>query len=98
VNVNVHIERLVLEGLDVSSHDGAAIGAAAQRELARLIWTRAPSLSRGFSVPSARSAPLALRAHAGGEIVGKRIAQSIYGELSPGSETESGASVGGEPT
>ena len=37
MNVNVHIERLVLEGLDVSSRDGDAIGAAVQRELARLV-------------------------------------------------------------
>ncbi len=98
MNVNVHIERLVLEGLDVSPRDGDTIGMAVQRELTRLIGMDSPSLSQGFSVPSVRAAPLTLNAHAGAQIVAKGVARSIYGELTPGSETESGASVGGEPT
>ncbi len=37
MNINVHIERLILEGLPVSSHDAAVVRAAVQAELSRLL-------------------------------------------------------------
>ena len=37
MNVNVHIERLILDGLPVSSLQGAAVREALERELARVL-------------------------------------------------------------
>jgi hypothetical protein len=83
MNINVHIERLVLDGLTLSTHDGDAIGAALQSELARLVRTSTPSLSQGFNVPSVRATSLTLGAAPKADTIGKGIAQSLYGELQP---------------
>jgi hypothetical protein len=37
VNVNLHIERLILDGLPISSLQGAAVRSALERELARVL-------------------------------------------------------------
>jgi hypothetical protein len=37
MSINVHIERLVLEGIDLAPTDRARLGAAAQAELTRLL-------------------------------------------------------------
>lgn len=84
MNLNLHIERLVVDGLDGAALDSDAIGAAVQRELARLLGDGAPSLAQGFSVHRARAEPLTLNANAGANPIGRGIARSVYGELNSG--------------
>ena len=57
MSVRLHIDRLVLEGIDAASGDGEAIGEAARRELVALIEAQPLSLTRGFSVDRVRAAP-----------------------------------------
>ncbi|MBI3900064.1 MAG: hypothetical protein HY308_17485 [Gammaproteobacteria bacterium] len=83
MNVNLHIERLLLEGLDLSARDGDVVNAALQHELVRLIGAGALSLPQSFNVASLRAAPIRLNADAGAVEVGEGVAQTLYGELSP---------------
>jgi len=60
MNIRLHIDRLVLEGLDVPSASRAALGAALEQELARLIAAGglAPWLAGGTAVPSMDAPPI----------------------------------------
>jgi len=87
VNIELHIERLVLDGLQVASRDRAQLQAAVEAELTRLLAAgglRSELLSGG-----------AMRSLGGGEIqvtynmtplhLGNRIAQAVHGGV--GAET-----------
>jgi hypothetical protein len=81
-NVNLHIERLVLEGLPVGVHEGPLVQAAIEAELGRLFadgaFTRAGL--QGETVPLVRAEPMAL-AEGGSEALGTQIGQAIYGGI-----------------
>ena len=51
MNINVHIERLILEGLPATSAQGPAVGAAVEAELARLL------VVEGLAAPASRAEP-----------------------------------------
>lgn len=88
MNVNVHIERLVLDGLDVDARDGDVIADAVRRELAKLIGAAPPPLSQGYSAARVRAAPWTLSGAPNGAAVGRRVAQSIYREIGGGGRDE----------
>jgi hypothetical protein len=84
MSVNLHIERLILDGLVVPDGDGPHIAAAVETELARLLGTSGleaslrssgawPSVPAG-SIRSAatKSAPL-----------GRQIAKAVYQGIGP---------------
>ena len=54
MNVEIHIDRLVLDGLDVPFAHRAALQAAIEGELARLVAASAPR-SQPLAVPSVRA-------------------------------------------
>lgn len=80
MNIHLHIERLVLDGLPIASIEAARVQAAVEAELGRL-------LANGFSAP----ASLAQDRIAGGEIqmgpgarpheLGRAIGQSVFASL-----------------
>ena len=82
MNVHLHIEQLVLEGLPVAAGDGGAIGAAVETELTRL-------LAGGISGPGLRGG--ARDAVAGADVqltgddtplsVGRQIGRAVYGGI-----------------
>ena len=81
--VNVHIERLVLDGVAGGAGDGARIEAAVRTELARL-WTatQAPSLPHASTaVPALRGAPITSAATSYPGPLGGAIATSVYGAI-----------------
>lgn len=84
MNVVLTIERLVLDGLDVSAADAESIELAVQTELARLLAEAPRPSPRSFDIARARSAPLALSRGADSAQIGRSIAQSVHGELSSG--------------
>ena len=62
MKLNLHIERLVLEGLPVTRHDGPRIKAAVTAELHRLIAVQGISeaLRQGAAVPALRAAEMSI--------------------------------------
>jgi len=80
VNVNLHIKRLILDGLPVSSLQGAAVRSALERELARLLargglagqWGAGGAVAR-LSVQQFNLAPGARP-----DAIGQHIARSLH--------------------
>jgi hypothetical protein len=83
VNIKVHIERLVLEGLPVTAHDGARVQCAVGKELARLIAEGGLSdeLCSDGAVPEIRATPFAFAKQSHPTRVARQIARSIYGRV-----------------
>jgi hypothetical protein len=78
--VNLHIERLVLNGLPDLGDRGAALGAAVEAELARLFAAEAGGgLSQSLAVPSLRGVPVTTNAAA--PAFGIEVARSIHGAV-----------------
>ena len=85
MNINLHIERLVLDGLPLTRREGALVQAAVEAELVRLLGTEglSPALAGGGMTP--HLAPPAVTYAPGGDpaALGAQIAQSVYGSLGP---------------
>ncbi len=83
MNVNLHIERLILDALPVTAAQGPLVQAAMEAELARLFAAHglAPNLQRGFAAPHAPGGTIQLTDgnDAGG--IGRQVAQSVYGAI-----------------
>ena len=79
MKVNLHIERLVLEGLPITNAQGPAVQVALEAELSRLLAQRAlgPGLSAGGAVPSVPAGNIGLNGGSPAQI-GKQIASSVY--------------------
>lgn len=95
MNINVSIERLVLDGLPVSSIQGPLLGAAVETELARLLATGGleASLQLGGACPRVPISVVQLTASKPAQL-GQQIAQAVYGGIgqkqSPTSRTKEG--------
>jgi hypothetical protein len=83
VSLRVHIERLVLDGVDVGPAERPALQAALETELARLLAEGGLSrtLATGGAIPSLRSAPLELAHGSTPAALGTAIAGAVHGEL-----------------
>lgn len=83
MNINLHIERLVLDGVNVEQQQSALLQQAVQTELARLLATGGLSrdFAGGLAVPriSAPNIPLAVDIHPAQ--LGEQIARSVYGGI-----------------
>jgi hypothetical protein len=77
VNVELHIEELVLHGFTPAEQ---RIGAAVERELARLFAEKGvpPALAHSAEVPSLNPTAFELNPHLGAEVVGAQVALSLY--------------------
>jgi hypothetical protein len=83
MNVRLHIDRLVLEGIAVPHADRRRLQATIERELQRLIGESGVSggLSGGMAVPSIRGEDMRVGDKAGPAELGQRIAGALYGGL-----------------
>lgn len=83
MNVRLHIERLVLEGIAVSHADRPRLQATIERELQRLIGESGVSggLSSAGAVPSIRGEDMRVDATEGPAELGRHIAGALYGGL-----------------
>ncbi len=96
MNINVSIERLVLDGLPVSSAQGSLLGATVETELARLLATGGleMGLQSGGAWPSVPVSVIQLTASKPAQL-GQQIAQAVYGgigqEQSPPPRTKQGS-------
>jgi hypothetical protein len=83
MRIELHVDRLVLDGLAVSQHQGDAVMLAVQRELARLLTDEAtPSTwSAGASVDAIQGTTIRTAGAAGPAALGERIAASVAAGL-----------------
>ena len=83
MNVNLNIERLVLEGFSLRPGEQLLVRAAAERELSRLITERGLSseLLSGGAVPRLNAPDISLKGGESPRQVGRQIARALYGGI-----------------
>ena len=88
MNIHLHIDRLVLSGLDMPANSGGAIRIAVEREIARLLSAGglASSLAGGTAVPSVRAPEI--NATGSPAQVGTAIGRAIYGGIGSSSASQ----------
>ncbi len=81
MNIDLHIEELVLEGFRPS--DRHRIGAAVERELARLLAERGlpPGFAQGVDMPRLDGGSFVAKPGVRPEVVGRQVAGAVYGGL-----------------
>lgn len=81
MNINLHIERLVLEGVPVEGRHAAHVKAAVEAELTRLLTENGLSsrLQSGAALPRLHADAIQLGAEQTPAQLGQQIAGSVYG-------------------
>jgi hypothetical protein len=80
MNIRLHIEHLVLEGLPMSRAQGAQVKAAVEAELSRLLLEHgvAGEFRSGIVVPSVNAAAMHVPRRATPGALGTEIARSVF--------------------
>jgi hypothetical protein len=80
MRINLHIERLILEGLPVTSLQGPQLQAAIEKELTRLLAVHGLSdeLRRGTAVPRVRAGAIQIGKDNQPARLGKSIARAVH--------------------
>lgn len=83
VKIDVHIDRLILEGLPLTRHQGVLVQAAVERELARLLAAHGLSgkARTGGAAPQVNAGSFELREANHPSRLGQQIARSVYGGI-----------------
>ena len=83
MNIRIYIDRLILDGLPISHHQGQQVQASVEAELSRLFTEGGLSstLQTGIAVPSVRADAIQLSAGNNPTQMGTQIAQSVYGGI-----------------
>ncbi len=81
MNVNLHIERLVLDGITLSAKERVVLGTAVSAELTRLISEGGlpTGLPASGVVPSIPAGAIQLGSDHNPARLGQQIAQAVYG-------------------
>lgn len=82
MNINLHIERLVVDGLPYASSDGEALGAALRAELVRLLGKDGlASIPAGGSFPRVDGGAITVAPTVAAPHFAQQLAQPILGAL-----------------
>lgn len=83
MNINLRIERLVLDGLDLAPDQRPVLQAAVERELSRLLTEGGLSsdLAQGVAVPGLSARDMQIAGASSPIELGQQIAQSVYGGI-----------------
>lgn len=83
MKIEIHIERLVLDGLPITSAQGMRVRRAVERELGRLFQdgAMAPYLAGGEVLPKLSAPQFRFARRDGPSAIGKQIANSVYAGL-----------------
>jgi uncharacterized membrane protein len=83
MNINLHIERVILDGLPIARHQAPQIQAAIEAELSRLLASG--GLDAGFlatgAVPHLSVGDMQLQSGSDSAQLGAQIASALYGGL-----------------
>ena len=84
MNIHLHIDQLVLDGLPVEAGDAAAVQAGVEAELTRLLATGAvaPGLRTGGARASVPSEDIHLTGDETPATLGRQIGRAVYGGIS----------------
>ncbi len=84
MNIELHIERLVLDGLPIEHSQGPLVQAAVEAELTRLLAENglASQLQSGGALPHLNANAIQLPPGGRPAQLGQQIAQSVYGGMS----------------
>jgi hypothetical protein len=83
MNIHVHIERLILDGLPVTTAQGPLVQAAIETELTRLLAEGDLSALSGGAVPHLPVASILLDPDNTPSHTGHQIAGALYSSLAP---------------
>jgi hypothetical protein len=86
LNINLHIERLILDGLPVKSSQGVLVQAGVEAELARLLAARTLSVN-GDALPIVHGTVLQLNPQISPRELGKQIGRSVYAGIYQATES-----------
>jgi len=83
LNVNLHIERLVLEGIDLDHTQRPVLQAAVEAELGRLLSEGGVNgdLAGGGAVPAVRAGGFEMNGEGNPGQLGRQIAGTVYGGI-----------------
>jgi hypothetical protein len=83
MNIKLHIERLVLDGIHISPADGPRLQAVIEAELVRLLSARGVNsgFQAGMALPSIRAGDMQLASVSSPNELGQRIAGALYGGI-----------------
>jgi hypothetical protein len=83
MNVNLHIERLILEGLTLQPGEHLQVRAAAESELSRLLAAQSwgQNLSAGGAVSRLSGGEIQLAEGTSPQHIGQQIARAVFGGL-----------------
>lgn len=83
MNINLHIERLILDGLPIESRHHAQVQAAVEAELARLLTDGGlhSELLSGGALQSLRAGAIRVTNETGATQLGAQIAGAVYGGI-----------------
>ena len=83
MNINLHIERLVLDGVNIAPGQRHLLQASVETELARLLTDGglAPGLAQGTALPRLSTSGIQLTGGNNPTQLGRQIAQSVYGGI-----------------
>jgi hypothetical protein len=86
MRLHLHIERLVLDGVNVPFAARGPLQAAVEQELARLAHagTIAPELAGGIAVPSMRAPQIALERTPAPAPLGRAVAGAVWAAVGRG--------------
>ena len=82
MNINLHIDRLILEGVDIAPHQRHLLHASVTAELTRMFsnGSISPGFAAGLSVANISTGGVQLAGNNPTQI-GQQIAQSVYGGI-----------------
>ena len=80
MNINIHIERLILDGLPISQRQRPQVQAAVEAELSRLLAADglASHLQSGGALSHLKGGNIQLTHHSDPNTLGQQIARSVY--------------------
>ena len=83
MKINLHIDRLVLDGLPIDRHQGPLVKAAVEAELSRLLTANglANSFLAGGATPSVPAPGIEMSNDRNAARLGQQIGSAIYGGI-----------------
>lgn len=92
MNIDLHIERLILDGLPAAITQGDAIGAAVEAELARLFTSEGLAATDSRAAPRLPAAYIHLISKSNSASLGEQIGGAVYDVLNQATQQTVGRS------